>query len=197
MTWKWVGKGSGRVRGRWLSNAQLPNAPPRYLTHVCLHSNRGLHNKPGASFQRKSNRAPITNQDFVCLLWGTAYTLAIPLLYLSDNYINLLCEWLFEPIGEIRRFSQREFWIHAPYCQSIQHNIQHVKFFFKKMCPCGKPSKYYTSRVLYISLPSLYSSIFSIKTPQRWVFSTTIIYRWSSSSARGVGECNVVDWVLL
>jgi hypothetical protein len=68
MTWKWVGKESERVRGRWLSNAQLPNAPPRYLTHVCLHSNRGLHNKPGASFQRKSNRAPITNQDFVCLL---------------------------------------------------------------------------------------------------------------------------------
>ena len=36
--------------------------------------------------------APIANQDFVCLLWGTAYIVAIPLLYLSDNYINLLCE---------------------------------------------------------------------------------------------------------
>lgn len=48
---------------------------------------------------------------------------------------------------------------------NLRHNLQHSKTFFKKIYSRGKPCKYYTSRVLYISFYGLRQPIGTTCTP--------------------------------
>ena len=60
------------------------------------------------------------------------------------------------------------------------------KLFFKKTHPCGNPSKYDTSRVLYIPLYPTNSQIFGTKLPKCRRYGITILYRGTQKQAAEV-----------
>ena len=50
---------------------------------------------------------------------------------------------------------------------NLRRNLRHTKTFFKKTYSHGKPSKHYTSRVLYIPFYPPHSPILDTKAPKR------------------------------